>query len=319
MPISTCCSATSPAGFIASADSSPYPGAVAGDDAARTRWQRAGRRRVARLAGRRSGDALSPEDWQAYLIYSAQPSSRAIKRLLHTLPSSPRCGFCGAPFSGFGAKLIAPLGYRPSEKNPNICSTCVEMSPPGGMTTEVGVLFADLRGFTTLSERAGSDAATNALRTFYATAEAVFFPKALIDKVVGDEVMAVYLPFFIAASSGISGLAPREEVASMMVGHARELLQRMATSAPGVGVGVGLAFGEAYFGHVGSGAVRDFTVVGDVVNTASRLQGAAAPGEIVLGANLASVVDAPLGDVEQLTVKGKEQPVPVHRIRASAS
>jgi adenylate cyclase len=73
--------------------------------------------------------------------------------LLRSLLSSPRCGICGAPFAGFGSRLVKPLGYRPSRKNPTFCDTCIEASPPGGMTTEVGVLFADLRGFIRLSEQ----------------------------------------------------------------------------------------------------------------------------------------------------------------------
>ena len=73
--------------------------------------------------------------------------------MLRSLPSSPRCGICGAPFAGFGSRLVRPLGYRPSRKNPNLCATCVESAPPGGMTTEAGVLFADIRGFTRLSEQ----------------------------------------------------------------------------------------------------------------------------------------------------------------------
>ena len=63
-------------------------------------------------------------------------------------PTGPRCGVCGAPFPGFGGRLAGPLGYRPSRKNPEVCSVCVEFSPPGGMTLYTGVLFADLRSFT---------------------------------------------------------------------------------------------------------------------------------------------------------------------------
>jgi adenylate cyclase len=275
-------------------------------------------KRLAKAAGKKSGEPLGPEDWKAYFELASQPSTRAGKWVLRTLPSSPRCGFCGAPFAGFGGALVRPLGFRPSTKNPSICGTCVELSPPGGTTMDLGVLFADVRGFTTLSEREGADAARLVLRDFYACAEAVLFPEALIDKVIGDAVMALYVPSLVTRSAGRSGAATPGEVVRVMVSHARELLERMGYASgqtPPVGVGIGLAYGEAFIGHVGSGTVHDFTAVGDVVNTASRLQGAAAPGEVVLTADLAALLDDEVGAAETLTLKGKEQAVPVRRVR----
>jgi adenylate cyclase len=265
--------------------------------------------------GKLPDEAFTAADWDAYLSAARHTSSRAVKRFFRALPSSPRCGYCGAPFAGFGSRVVRPLGYRPSAKNPNICINCVEMSPPGGLTTDIGVLFADLRGFTSLSERVGPSAARSALQQFYATAEDVFFPAAMIDKVIGDAVMALYIPTLIAATSGDSGAVPPERVAELMIEHARALLGGMRATAADIGVGVGVAFGEAFVGHVGGGAVHDFTAVGDVVNTASRLQGAASPGEIIVAANVAALLAAPIGAAETLTLKGKDQQVPVYRVR----
>ncbi len=76
-----------------------------------------------------------------------------------------------------------------------------------------------------------------------------------------------------------------------MVDHARELLQRIGYGTPDgpeFELGVGIDFGEAFIGNIGNAAVHDFTAVGDVVNTASRLQGQAASGEVVLSARVAS-------------------------------
>jgi adenylate cyclase len=279
-----------------------------------TRMQRAALKRIARSAGKRAGEPLGEEDWGAYFTFFAQPRTRAAKAVLRSLPSSPRCGFCGAPFAGFGAALVRPLGYRPSAKNPNICASCVESSPPGGATRDLGVVFADIRGFTSLSERGGSGAAHAALRRFYRLAEDVFFPEALIDKVIGDAVLALYVPTLLGASSGRTREATPSEVAELMVRHAHALLE-CASSEPDMAVGVGIAFGEAFIGHVGSGRVHDFTAVGDVVNTASRLQSAALPGEAVIAADVAALLADPPGTEEQLVVKGKEHPVPVRRVR----
>ena len=102
--------------------------------------QRRALRDLARVARKHPGEPLAPEDWGAYWAFGAQPTNRAFKRLLRSLPSSPRCGYCAAPFAGPGKHLVARLGYRPSRKNPNLCSMCVELAPPGGMTLEAGVL-----------------------------------------------------------------------------------------------------------------------------------------------------------------------------------
>jgi adenylate cyclase len=272
-------------------------------------------RRITKAAHKHHGEPLTSEDWEAYLRFAAQPQSRAFKWFLRTLPSTPRCGYCGAPFAGFGGRVVRPLGYTPSRKNPNICATCVELAPPGGMTTEVGVLFADLRGFTTTSEGMTPEQASAQLRRFYAHAEKVFFPEALIDKLIGDEVMALYVPTIL----GIQGEGPaadRRRIALLMVDHARELLQRVGygtTDGPEFELGIGIDFGEVFMGNIGNAAVHDFTAVGDVVNTASRLQGQAASGEVVLSARLADHLDEPVGVPERLTLKGKSEPFDVYR------
>lgn len=163
--------------------------------------------------------------------------------------------------------VVRPLGYRPSRKNPTLCATCVELSPPGGMKMHTGVLFADLRGFTARAEGLDAEDVAKLLRRFYGCAERVLFPQAIIDKAVGDQVMALYLP---DVQKGLR----REEVPRLMVQHAQQLLAAVGYATDGgpfVEVGVGLDVGEAFVGNIGERAVFDFTAVGDVVNTASRL------------------------------------------------
>ncbi|MEP7048275.1 MAG: adenylate/guanylate cyclase domain-containing protein [Ilumatobacteraceae bacterium] len=279
--------------------------------------QRRALKGLLKQARKHPDEPLTPADWESYWTYVAQPSSRAFKRVLRTLPSTPRCGYCGAPFAGVGARLVRPFGYRPSRKNPNICSTCVELAPPGGMTLEIGVLFADLRGFTSDSESRTPADVSIRLRRFYAHAEKVFFPEALIDKLIGDEVMALYVPTFMMPAASIDD-DTRRHVAHVMLEHAHELLERVGYGTAGVPdfeVGIGLDFGEAFIGNIGDTAVHDFTAVGDVVNTASRLQGHAATGEVVLSARLARFLPASVGVPEQVVLKGKQQPCDVRRVQ----
>ncbi len=278
--------------------------------------QRSALRRLGKQAHKHPDEPLGPEDWEFYWRFAAQPGTRAMKWFLRTLPSTPRCGYCGAPFGGLGARIVRPLGYKPSRKNPNICATCVELAPPGGATMDVGVLFADLRGFTSTSEDESPAEASARLRRFYAHAEKVLFPEALIDKLIGDEVMALYLPL-IHAPDGHDDATLRA-LAAVMVGHAQELLERVGygtDAGPELEVGIGLDFGEAFIGNIGDTAVHDFTAIGDVVNTASRLQGQAAGGEVVLSDRVARLLDERVGEPEQLRLKGKQDLVDVRRVR----
>jgi adenylate cyclase len=273
-----------------------------------TFWQRAAQRRMLKAARKKKGEPLSSEDWAAYFGMSSDRIGGTVSRVLRALPSSPRCGICGAPFSGFGSRLVRPLGYRPSRKSPNLCATCIELAPPGGMTTEAGVLFADIRGFTRLSEQRDPEEVSVLLRRFYRSAEQVLFPEAIIDKLIGDEVMALYLPMY----------GRFEEAAPVMLGHARELLRAIGYGGeepPFAEVGIGLDYGEAFVGNVGQGKVNDFTAIGDVVNTASRLQGQAGGGEIVASARLMERVEGPpAGERLELVLKGKAEPVLAYRL-----
>jgi adenylate cyclase len=217
---------------------------------------------------------------------------------------------CSAPFAGAGRFVVRPLGYRPSRKNPTLCDTCVELSPPGGTTMYTGVLFADLRGFTGRSEV--SDPATMAalLRRFYGCAERVLFPEAIIDKVVGDQVMALYLP-------DIQRRISRDRVPAVMLDHARDLLRSVGYETPDgpfVGMGIGLDVGDAFVGNIGERAVYDFTAIGDVVNTASRLQGEARGGEILLTQRVADGLPQPVGEPVELQLRGKANPERCYRL-----
>lgn len=279
--------------------------------------QRQALKGLVKEARKHPGDPLTPADWESYWRFAAQPGNRRFKQLLRALPSTPRCGYCGAPFAGVGGRLVRPLGYRPSRKNPNLCSVCVELAPPGGMTVEIGVLFADLRGFTADSESRTPAEVSAELRRFYAHAERVFFPEAVIDKLIGDEVMALYVPPFIAPAVELDDKV-RTHIAHLMVKHARELLDRVGygtAGAPDFQLGIGLDFGEAFIGNLGDSAVHDFTAVGDVVNTASRLQGHAAAGDVVVSARLAQLLPQPIGVPETLVLKGKQEPFEVRRVR----
>jgi adenylate cyclase len=100
-----------------------------------------------------------------------------------------------------------------------------------------------------------------------------------------------------------------------MVSHARKLLSSIGygeKSGPFVNVGVGLDYGEAFVGNIGDSAVYDFTAIGDVVNTAARLQGHARSGEIIASARV--VTDGSTGKRVELKLKGKREPEVAFRV-----
>jgi adenylate cyclase len=276
----------------------------------RTLYQRIVLREIRRRARKGKGEPLGPEDWQAVWELADTGSVRALKWVWRALPTSPRCGLCSAPFAGPGRFVVRPLGYRPSRKNPTLCATCVEASPPGGMMLYTGVLFADLRGFTARAETTDAAVIAGILRRFYGCAERVLFPEAIIDKVVGDEVMALYLP-------DVQRRIAREAVPPLMVDHALELLRAVGygtQEGPFAEVGIGLDVGDAYVGNIGERAVYDFTAVGDVVNTASRLQGEARGGEVLFTERVAAGLPEPFGVPCELSLKGKQRLESAYRL-----
>ena len=226
---------------------------------------------------------------------------RGFIRLMRRLPSDPRCAVCLAPYGGLGGRVMGRFGFEPSRKNPRLCSQCFEKAPMGGVEMDVGILFADVRGFTSLAERQAPDAVANLLNRFYETAVDVLCDHAIIDKLVGDQVMALYLP----------GIFPGEP-AEHMVADAQGLLAASGYQErrPWVHLGIGLDYGSAYVGNVGSGDVKDFTAIGDVVNTAARLQAAAASGEIVMSSRVHDRAGEQVtgAEMRELELKGKSEP-----------
>jgi adenylate cyclase len=228
---------------------------------------------------------------------------RRKRRLLRALPSNPRCKLCHAPFAGVG-RLLRYRGYAPSRKNPTLCATCIEAGPKGGFETQAGILFADVRGYTSLSERLPPGELATLLNRFYAVATDVLVRHdAIVDKLAGDAVMAIFWPPLVDGDH-----------LGHMVASGEELLRGVGyggAEPPWLPLGVGMHFGEAYMGNVGSEGVQDFTALGDVVNVASRLQSAAAAGQMLVSDVVHAGVRARYSDARavELELKGKSAPV----------
>jgi adenylate cyclase len=125
------------------------------------------------------------------------------------------------------------------------------MAPLGAHDMELGVLFADIRGFTSWCEGQTPEAIERALNAFYAVSTEVLAERdAIIDKLMGDEVMGLFLTAFPSL---------RSNACTVMVRSAQEILRRLRVSDPVLPVGIGLNYGIARVGNVGGGSVKDFT------------------------------------------------------------
>jgi len=179
---------------------------------------------------------------------------------------------------------------------------------------EVSVLFSDIRGFSTLAERlAARDVAAIVGRHLSAMAEVVLAHGGTIDKFQGDAVMAVF-----GAPDPQPDHAERAlRCAISMQARQAELNREGWTSdVADLGVGIGVNTGRVIAGTVGGGGRLEYTVVGDAVNVAQRLQSEAEGGEIVASAStVAAAPDVAAEPIGPRQVKGREEPVDVFRVR----
>ena len=178
---------------------------------------------------------------------------------------------------------------------------------------EVSVLFSDIRGFSTIAERLGArDVAHVVGAHLSAMAEVVAAHGGTIDKFQGDAVMAVF-----GAPDPLEDHAERAlRCAIGMQERQRELnAVGWGVDLPSLEVGIGVNTGQVIAGTVGGGGRLEYTVVGDAVNVASRLQSEAEGGEIVAAAStVAAAPSVECVPVGPRRVKGREEPVEVFRV-----
>jgi len=242
------------------------------------------------------------EFWHEYLTRGA-PKERRVRRIYKRIPSEPRCQICAAPFAGLGAPLMRMIGKRPSRQTPKMCDACYGFlaTHHGGAEIEVSLLFADVRGSTTLAEGMTPAQFRDLMSRFYSTATKVVFDHdGSVDKFVGDELVAMFYP-----------LLTGERHAERAVEAATALLKATGhegAGGPWVPVGAGVHTGLAWVGSVGEGPRTELTVLGDNVNIAARLATAAQAGEVLVTTEAATAagLDATL-ERRRLELKGRQE------------
>lgn len=261
-----------------------------------------------------STEAPSRDDedfWRDFLT-GGHSKERVGRWVFKLIPTAPRCRLCAAPFAGIGGPLMRVIGKRPSPANPNWCNSCFDFMERhhGGAEIECTLLFADVRGSTTLAEGMSAAEFRGLMNRFYEAATTVVFDHdGLVDKFVGDELVSMFFPL-------LSG----ERHPARAVEAARSLLDETGhgdAGGPWVPVGAGVHTGIAWVGAVGTATHTELTALGDAVNTTARLASAAGPGEVLVTAETAAAagLDATL-ERRPLELKGKQGPTEVVTLTA---
>jgi adenylate cyclase len=190
-----------------------------------------------------------------------------------------------------------------------------EATKLGGETRPVAVLFSDIRGFTPLSESMKPDEIATLLTEYFTEmVECVFRHGGMLDKFIGDAVMAQW-----GAPLGNEDDADRalQAAVDMMAALSTLNARWLAQGRPTLEIGIGLNYGEAFAGNIGSERRLEFTVIGDTVNTASRLCSAADAGDILLSESMKRALhSAPaLEKRPAMALKGKKGSIHVYRMR----
>ena len=244
------------------------------------------------------------EMWEQMLTGS-YPRLQRMRKMWGALPSPPRCKLCNAPFRGPGGAFMRAIRYGPSPLNRRLCKWCARAvhKHPGGAEVEIWLLFADVRGSTAIAERMLPEEFSRLMSRFYgAAADVIDERDGIVDKFVGDSAVALFIP----------GFAGRDHAANA-IAAARGLLERTGNDGPEpwIPIGAGVHTGRSFVGTVGEGDARDFTALGDTVNTAARLTSLAGAGEILVSVEAAAACDLETAGLERRTLdlRGRDQSV----------
>ncbi len=219
----------------------------------------------------------------------------------------PLRGIASAPFRAFG--------IRPSRMNPNTCTICEmmfsRMMKARQVTIDATVLFADLRGYTSLSQSQSAGAVSEMLDAFYdECAEAIWEHDGLLNKTMGDAVMAIFNFPIRREDHPTQAVLAARAIQERWKARRDAIAQSGSTEQGKIAVGVGIDSGEVRFGEFGR-THHDLTAIGTVVNTASRAQSVAAADEILLTRAVYERAPSALSESEarEYRLKGFDAPI----------
>ncbi|UCH59536.1 MAG: adenylate/guanylate cyclase domain-containing protein [Anaerolineales bacterium] len=259
-------------------------------------------------------DKKSEEVWRSYMTtgkvpdYIGQPwfETKIIKPLFGHLPADPRCAICHYPFEGLGGKLTKILfGVEPSPLNPYLCNACERFAKnfQGGAEVEMSLLFADVRGSTSLAESMSPSEYSRLINRFYrATTKVLFDAHAMVEKLIGDAVNGFFVPGFAGPGHARVAIEAGMEILKA-TGHGDP-------AGPWIQVGVGVHIGVAFVGAIQTeGGAVTISVLGDDVNATARLGSLAGAGELIASQAAVQAAGWKSQDMQsrQLQLKGRKE------------
>jgi adenylate cyclase len=206
------------------------------------------------------------------------------------------------------------MGRAPWRRNPHFCEKCegVLANERGGTELEIGLLYADVRGSTQLAAGMRPAEFAALMQRFFQIAMTVFIKSdAMVDKMVGDEVIGIYLP-------GLTG----SDYLQRAVKAGLDLLRATGhadPSGPWLSIGVGVHAGKTFVGSIGvEGGNYQFAALGDPMNFGARLVAAAKGGEMIVSEAVWEDVSSEIAaEPRSLELKGYTEPVKAYVTRVT--
>lgn len=225
------------------------------------------------------------------------------------------------PIRGPLAVPFRIFGITQSKMNPNICTICERafrrVQKQQHVTAIVTILFADIRGYTRLSERMDPVELSEIVSVFQGQcAQAIWAQNGIVNKQMGDGLMAIFnFPIKIEQHAEMA-ITAALDIQRHCKAALAALAARFGVTSDKVGIGVGIHSGQVEIGEF-STVRSDFTAIGGTVNMAARLESQAAAGEILVSSESAALAPSLITKpTRSLALKGIEHPVLAHVLMA---
>jgi len=190
-----------------------------------------------------------------------------------------------------------------------------ELVKPGGDKKEATIFFADIRGYTSFSEGRDPAYIIEVLNEYFSEAvEVVIRHRGYIDKFIGDAIMAAWgVPLQTVTEDAVQAVSCALEIQDLVRSRRRSFFKGEASKLK---IGIGMHTGPIVAGNLGSSRRMNYTVIGDTVNVAARLEGVAGPDEVIITRSTRDYLGERfrLEERKPVRVKGKSKPLHIFRV-----